>query len=346
METEPLYSKRAYRDVLGLAPRATWAARALFWFSAAVFGICAILGAVVFGFYFANVGSFIRTVTGVGPTNGEVTGVGGLGISVVPNVPGSVLTFNNDGVVTISSVTPDATGDLAIVGGNGVSVVPSPNTLTINSDGVTSLTAGYGLDGSSLTGDITLDHEITKAIVALPQNDPNGAMVAYMHAFGIAIPAVENTWRMGAIPGFFPTLLPGVEPGDDGQGNGGVTWTVPAIGRYDFNVHCVVAPSAREVGDHQSFTMAINLGATTVNPNLSGFIPQGGSTSLDISSSSPLGPTFPLRMSVSGSVQAGCTGCSVAVGNALTVHIRQDHFGVGAAVTFMVACRIQVSRSV
>jgi len=338
--------RKLLREELGLAPHATAEGRWAFWASYVFLFLLAFVGlAAIIWFGVARSG-FVQTINGVPPTGGEVTQIGGLGISVVPNIPGSVLTIKNDGVLTLSSVTPDAAGDVAIVGGTAISVVPSANTLTLNNDGVTSLTGGYGMEVSSATGDITVDHEITKAVVLFPQNDPNGAMVAYVHAFGIAIPAVENTWRMGAIPGFFPILLPGAEPGDDGQGNGVTTWTVPAVGRYDFNVHCVVQPSAREVGDHQSFTMAINLGATTVNPNLSGFIPQGGSTSLDISSSSPLGPAFPLRMSVSGSVQAGCTGCSVAVGNALTVHIRQDHFGAGGAVTFMAACRIQVSRTV
>ena len=307
--------------------------------------ILAILGTTGFILHLVHRSEYVRTISGVSPTGGEVTAVGGNFITVVPNPTTSQLILHSTGVGTINGIAPGPSGEITIVGGTAIDAVTDGvgKTITLNNAGVTSLTPQAGVYQDQTTGDVNIYHYLTMQSL-LPFGDPNGPQVSYLHAFGIAMPVAENTWRMGFMPGFFPLLLPGVVPGDDGQGNGGFTWTVPAAGQYAFNVHCVVMPSAIHPGDHQSFTMAINLGATTANPNLSGFIPSGGSTSLDISSNSSLSSTFPLRMSVSGNVHAGCTGCPVLVGDALTVHVRHDHSGAGGAVTFQTGCKIQVSR--
>jgi hypothetical protein len=336
---------RNYKNVgAGIGERMSPPAKVAFWVAAGIVAVAAIVALGFGGAYMASRSSYIQTLSGVGPTNGEVTAVAGNFISVVPNPVTSQVLIHNTGVGTINGMTP-LNGEITLVGGTAVSVVNDnvAKTVTFNNDGVTSLAAQDGVAVDAATGAVTVSHVLTTETL-LPFGDPLGPQVSYIHAMGIAIPALENTWRMGAFPGFFPILLPGVVPGDDGQGNGGVTWTVPAVGQYAVNAHCVVQPSAIVAGDHQSFTMALNLGAATANPNLSGFIPFGGSDSLDISSASALGPMFPLRMSVSTNFHAGCTGCPVLVGDALTVHIRHDHFGAGPAVTFQAACKIQVSR--
>jgi hypothetical protein len=243
--------------------------------------IFAILGLAGFIHYLVDKSNIVRTLSGVSPTDGEITAAAGSGVAITPNLGTSTVEF---------------------------------------------------------------DHILTRDTL-LPFGDPAGPQVSYFHITGLIFPITENSWRMGLFPGFFPVFLPGVVPGDGGQGNNFINWRVPAVGQYSINAYCIVYPSARRSGDHQSFTMMLNLGATTADPTISGFIPQGGAASLDISSSTTSGPSFPLRMSVSANIHAGCPGCPVSVNDRLTVHIRQDHVGGGGAVTFATACRIQVTRN-
>lgn len=294
--------------------------------------LLAVTGIAIAAFVIALVvnGSAVKTISGVPPNDdGEVTGVAGAGISITPDGVNNQLTIANTGV-------------LSTIAGSGISVSSATGDVTIGNTGVLSALAGAGLNVDMATGDVTYDHVLTTQTL-LAESDPNGPQVGYTHAFGFLVPIVENTWRMGFIPGFFPVLLPGSNPGDDGQGNGVVTWTVPSPGQYAIMAYCLVNPDFIRADDQQSFTMALSLGATTVNP-FSGYVPQGGSTSLDISSGTTDIPAFPLRMNVAATIHAGCTGCIVQTGDALTIHIRQDHNGGGGAVTFSTFCRMKVSR--
>lgn len=201
-------------------------------------------------------------------------------------------------------------------------------------------TAGVGI---SVNGS-QVSHLLTQQTL-LPFGDPYGPQVSYVHAFGQMNPAVVNDWRMGPADGFDPGLVPGVVPGDDGQGNLGMNWTVPTIGEYTFYVDCDIIPSEYVEIEHQSFSMAFNLGATTVDPNDSGFIPAGGISSIDLTSGTSSMPLTPLRISASGSVHAGCDGCPVDVGARLSVHMIQNWMSEIPSPTFETTCNIQVVRS-
>jgi len=358
--------------------------RGWFWVSYIAIAVMAALGLAAFIWYAVTAGNYIQTLSGVGPTGGEVTAVAGLGISILTNPAASSLTINNDGILTNTGVGPDAAGAIALIGGQGMTVTPNAGTheitlattailtisnvpptaggevtlnggtaigvvpnaggneITINNEGVTSLTAQEGIVGSGTTGDITIYNELVHNAL-LPFGDPNGPEVSYIVAMGFAIP--ENTWVTGLIPGFSPILLPGVSPGDGGVGNGGIIWTVPSVGEYHFSAGCAVFPSAIRADDYQGVSLAINLGGSTVDPSVSGYIPYGASMTMDMSAGGTNQPLVFRRFSVSGIVHAGCVGCPVNVGDALSIHIRQDHTGAGGAVTMSAVCRIQVAKS-
>jgi len=342
------------------------------------------LGLAAFIWFAVMSGKYVQTISGVGPTGGEVTEIGGLGISILTNPASSSLTINNDGILTNTGVGPDAAGAIALIAGQGMTVTPNAgaheitlattgiltisgvpptaggevtlnagtaigvvpniggNEITINNLGVTSLTAQEGIVGSGTTGDITIYNELVHNAL-LPFGDPNGPEVSYIVAMGFAIP--ENTWVTGLVPGFSSILLPGVAPGDGGVGNAVIQWTVPSVGEYHFSAGCAVFPSDIRANDYQGVTLAINVGGSTVDPMLSGFVPYGGSMTMDMSAGGTEQPLAFRRFSVSGIVHAGCVGCPVNVGDALSIHIRQDHTGAGGAVTMSAVCRIQVAKS-
>jgi len=454
---------RIGQEVGGLAPTASPGGRIAFWIFFGVIGVMAVFGVSAFIWYAVGSGAYVKTITGVPSKGGEITQVGGTGITIDPDIPAGLLTIKNDGVVTISgvssdsagaltlastqgiTVTPDAGsntvnlkndgvitvsgasptsgGELTLVGGQGTTVVPgvnqvtinndgiltlsgvsptaggevslaggagitispSPGTnmvginnigvltisgvgpsgsgevsvnsgtgitvtpdalnnlMTVNNDGVLSLTPSYGMATSGTTGHISIERGIDSITLSLPNTDPSGGDISYFHQFGSLTPIAENTWRMGVNTGFYPFLLPGPVAGDGGQGNTGTQWIVPADGRYSVSIHCLFGINTITVNDYHAIHAALNLGATTVDPEASGWIPPGGFGMVHLSTGTLSGGSAIPKI-VLGSTFQACPTCIVNTGDVLTVHMMHEHYGVGPAAVAIADCRIHVSR--
>ena len=209
-------------------------------------------------------------------------------------------------VRTINGVGPAAEGEVTLTAGDFVTITPdtATNSILISSTGQTTLT--------EQSQDLT-------------ESDANGPEVAY-HITMTAVP--ENTWRVTTSAAFPGAFVPGIETGDGGQGNvAGTAWTAPSVGEYAFNAHCAVTPSAYIPQDYMSSTMAISLGATSVDPT-TGRIPPGGRSTLDLSvgSNGATGPPVASVMTTSAVVHV-CPTCLVVVGDSVTLHTRLDHVG-------------------
>jgi len=249
-------------------------------------------------------------------------------IAVLLGIAGVALAFGLTYGLTvryINGVGPDD-GSVTLVGGTGILIVPDTATssITVINTGIVGGTPGAGLSTTIEEGVSSLGVTLVEQSL-LTESDPNGPQVQYE----ITMPGVpQNTWRVttsGAFPGAF---VPGVIAGDGGQGNvGGTAWTAPAVGEYAFNAYCSVVPSAYIPNDYMSASMALSLGATTVDPT-TGTIPAGGRSSLDLSvgSNGAVGPAVPSALSVSAHVHV-CPTCLVTVGQSVLLHTRLDHVG-------------------
>ena len=459
------YQARVGQEMGGLAPRATGASRTVFWVIIAVIGVFAALGFAGFIWYAVGQSGFVRTITGVPAKGGEITEIGGTGISIDANIPAGILTIKNDGVVTVSGVSSDAagaltlsssqgitvtpapgsntidlkndgiitlsgssptsTGELTLIGGLGTNIVPGVNQVTVNSeailavsgvgptaggditlaagqgvsvtpspgtntitvansgvltistvsptaagelniaggtgitavpvplsnsvvldnDGVLSLTPLYEMTTSATTGAINIYRQRDYDTIARAYNDPLGADIDYQINFGGMTPIAENVWRMGVNVGFYPYLLPGPISGEDGQGNTGSQWIVPATGRYAVNLHCEVQITSITAGDFHRIHGVLTLGSTTLNPSASGYIPPGASTSTDLSTAT-LGPGIVNpRFSLNAMFQA-CPTCLIHTGDVLAFHFLHEHAGIGPAAVASLDCRLHVARTI
>ncbi len=289
--------------------------------------------------------SFNASTGVVGATNTGVTSaVAGAGISV-SGATGAV-TFTNAGVralsVSGSGLTVNAsTGSVAIA----TSAVLTVNSLSPTAGNIV-VTGADGLVATSVGNTVTLADELSTQ-TTLNHDDALGPQVGYEVAIGFFTPVPENTWQSGVVAGFPVPYFPGAM-GDGGQGGtgGGTWWIVPALGSYTITADCEVTPSALRADDHQSVSVALAFGAVDADPMLGGFIPFGGYATLDFSggTNAATAPALARRLSFSTSFHAGCTGCPVALSDALTVHAYPAHTGIGAAVTADVYCRLQIER--
>lgn len=216
-------------------------------------------------------------------------------------------------------------GDIGLIDGTCILTTADPVLNTITIENTCSNTGGNNIVVTTV-GTTTTITDLLASQTALTESDALGPQVAY----DININTVpDNTWRVITGAGFPGTFSPGIVAGDGGQGNvAGTSWVAPADGVYAFNAHCTVAPSAYVPDDYQSASMALSLGATTVDPT-SGVIPAGGRSSLDLSvgKNGAAGPAVPSALSVSGTVHV-CPTCLVATGTAALLHARIDHAGV------------------
>lgn len=221
-------------------------------------------------------------------------------------------------------------GDVGLVDGTCIltSVDTVGNTITIEN---TCTNTGGNNILVTTAGTTTTIIDVLASQTALTESDPLGPQVGY----DINIDTVpDNTWRVTTGAGFPGTFAPGVVAGDGGQGNvGGTSWVAPSDGVYSFNAHCTVVPSAYIPNDYQSASIALSLGATTVDPT-TGTIPAGGRSSLDLSvgKNGAGGPAAVLSaLSVSGTVHV-CPTCVVNTGEAVLLHTRIDHTGAAGPV--------------
>lgn len=335
------YSRRA-KIGDGIGAEFSSAGKTLYWIGYGLLAIFAILGFTAFILHLTQRSQYARTISGVNPIAGEVSLIGGDFISIVPNPVTSQIFVHGTGVGTINGMTPPLNGAITIAGGTAIGIVntPATGTVTVNNEGATSLIAGTGITVSSATGDITV-HDTLDLESTLPSDDVTSPHMVYVHMFAPAQP--ENVWSVGFGGIFLPFFIPGIVPGDGGQGNGVIGWSVPAVGQYQVSAECAFFISATEATDYNSIWMAINLGATTSDPTISGYIPPGGFTQTDASTPFPTG-VLTIYGSISASFHAGCTGCAVPLGALLTIHGQLIRAGPGAAKTFSAACRVSVSR--
>jgi hypothetical protein len=218
---------------------------------------------------------------------------------------------------TISGVAA-VDGNIAVSGGAGVTTVPNTGT-----------------------GTITIDNNNVRDTL-LPYDDPMSTRSAYY----VEIVGPENTWLMGNGPGFIPFLLPGVYPGNDGQGNGGITWTVPAPGQYSIHATCSnIFGGSLTTGDNYQYEMVLQLNADMITPNTgTGWEPFGGRDTSVVPSGGGSIVSVNGATTATASFQAGCTGCPANVGDPLTIHLRMNHLGGGSAVSTYSYCYIAVTR--
>ena len=242
--------------------------------------------------------------------------------------------YHGDIVRNISGVPPGEDGSVNLLAGAYISVTPDvlSNSITIASTGVETVVAGAGITATTETGVTTVSTTLVDQGL-LTESDALGPQVAYQITM-TAVPA--NEWRVTTSAAFPGVFVPGIEVGDGGQGNvGGTAWTAPAVGEYAFNVDCLVTPSAYIPEDYMSASIAISLGATTVNP-ATGRIPPGGRSTLDLSvgSNGASGPSTKKKrggpMPVTSAMTASavvhvCPTCLVQVGQSVTLHTRLDY---------------------
>lgn len=158
------------KDVNEVVPRWSWFQwLAVVGLAIAVPALGFALSSFVLTFVFN--GQNIKTLTGVPPkAGGEVTGIAGAGISIVPDIPASELTIVNTGVlsnvagtgISVSAATGDVTvtntGVVSLVAGPAVSVSAATGTVTVSNTGVRSAIAGTGVGVSGATGDVTFSN--------------------------------------------------------------------------------------------------------------------------------------------------------------------------------------------
>jgi hypothetical protein len=320
-----------------------------------VLSVLSVLGLT--GFILSIVWHDTATVTSLNTLEGAITLAAGPGIDIVPTAITETLTIDNTGIlsnvggtcIAVSTLTGVSTisSSCTNAAGPGISLVTVGNQTTISNTGILSNVAGTCISVGTVAGVSTISDTCTSTegagivlttvgtettisdyIVSqsgLPESSPLGPQVAY----GITIAAIDNAWRVttsGAFPG---TFVPGVVAGDGGQGNvGGTAWTAPANGVYTFDAYCSVTPSAYVPNDYQSASIALSLGATTVDPT-TGVIPGGGRSTLDLSvgSNGAAGPAVPSALSIRSTVHV-CPTCLVNVGKSLHLHGRLDHAGI------------------
>lgn len=316
----------------------------------------AATGAVVV----TNAGVLSVAVTGAGLSVNASTGATSFANTGVTSVvAGTAISVSGaTGAVTINNIGVTA---FAVTGGGGTAnastgsvLLTLPNSVrTINTLAPTSpagdftVAATDGLSATSTGTSVTLADVLTTQTALAPSN-ANGPTVSYEVAIGFFTTMPENTWRVGPVAGFTNPWFPGAM-GDGGQGNtaGGTGWQVPAVGMYTITADCELVPLLVVANDHQSFTVVLALAAITEDPLGGGsIIPAGGYATLDISAGTngATAPAYTRRLAFSTTFHAGCTGCAIAVADALTVHARMDHTGIGAATTADVYCRLQVAR--
>jgi hypothetical protein len=280
------------------------------------------------------------------------------GTAIVVGTVGNVATISSPALLTING-NAGVANNFQVVGGTGIAVatvlnvatLSTPALLTINGNaGVANdfqFAAGNGLSIATVANTATYSDSLADA-TQLDNSDPLGPVVNYEVAIGFFVPVVENAgWRTGVVPGFPMPFVPGSV--DDGQGNtgGGTGWAVPAVGTYHVNVDCEVIPGAIAVNDMQVVSAAFTLAAQSEDPLFLAILPAGAYTSLDISggTNANVALAVPRRLSLSGTFQAGCTGCLVQVGDALTLHMSMERAGALPGPYDMNGyCKVQVAR--
>jgi hypothetical protein len=288
------------------------------------------------------IASALHTIT---LSNGGVTQAGaGFGIAV------SAITGN----ITISN-----TGVLGLVAGSGISVNASVGVVSIGNSGVLTIngaapvggnmvvTGGAGNTVTTVGETISVANTISSQ-TALARPNAQSPSVTYAVSIGSITAVPVATWRIGPDVGAPPNpWFPGSV--DTGYGDAsGVAWAVPfgSVGLFSVTLNCEITPNTIATNDAQLATVALSLGSNTEDPFASGVIPAGGYQTLPLAGGTNSGTPLPLptQLSLSTIFQAGCSGCTVLAGDALTVHARLDHSGTGPGpYTMTVLCSMTVA---
>lgn len=288
--------------------------------------------------------SVVSAASTITLANGGVTqAIAGTGIGVSAAV-GNV-TFSNTGVTSVSA-------------GLGIGVTNTTGALTVNNTGVITVNgasavlgnivvdAGAGVTVSTVGEVITIADTIS-AQTGFARPDPNSPTVSYTITIGTTTAVPINTWRIGPAVGFPNPWFPGST--DDGYGNQvGVAWAVPfgSVGLFAVSVNCEISPNVIAVDDMQTASIALCMGAISEDPFAGGIVLNGGYATLPLAGGANSGtaPALPRQLSVNAIFQAGCSGCPVQGGDALTLHARMDHTGTGVGPYTMTAfCTMTVS---
>ena len=299
------------------------------------------------------------TVTSAGSTvtftNGGVTqAIAGSGIGV--SAPTGPVTFSNTGVLSVTIVgtglsTNASTGALALANtgvlsltaGSGIGLNASTGAIIVSNSGVLTINSaapisgnmvvaqGAGTTVTTATNTVTVADTISVQ-TALAKSNALAPTVSYAINIGSTTAVPVNTWRIGPAVGAPPNpWSPGSS--DAGYGNvAGTSWAVPSasVGIFTASINCDFIPNTIAVNDLQTASIALSFGATTEDP-ASGTIPSGGYQTIRLAGGTNSGTpaALPPQLSLSATFQAGCTGCPIAAGEALTVHARTDHTGTG-----------------
>ena len=260
----------------------------------------------------------------------------GAGISVTGTY---YKTISNTGVLSLTctgagmNCTGGTTGNVAI----GTSAILTVNGLTPDSNGDTTLSGYYGLivdNGPGPHGN-QVWHELTRRN-ALPPYDPDNSVLEYV---ALILNVSANTWRQHITPGFNPTFIPGLFPGDGGAGNvGGMAWQPVYEGLYTLNIMLEYSINI-DPQSHQSVTGVVCFDCVDENP-FNGFVPiAGGVQSQDVNTgtnavngTTVFAPYNSVRfMSFTVTFEV-CSLCDVTIGSVLTLHTYHSHTKTNATV--------------
>jgi hypothetical protein len=294
------------------------------------------------------------TITNAGVRS--VTSLPGSGITVTPaNGTGTVQLFNA-GVTGLTAGTgitlSGTTGNITVTSAINLSSL-SINSVpfTVGGNAIIAAADGLGISTGVPANGNTLFHTITRQ-TALPKGDSQGTVMGYTGstlAFVSTGPAPYSMiWYVPNIVGAFDgNIFPGALPGEGGQGNiNGTMWRVPATGTYVIDSWCslVKLPSSpipnNNIENIDRAFMTISFNANTTDP-ASGFTEMRWLTTTVLPA---LTFSLPTVLSSSVTVQAGCPGCNVQVGNLLMLHFSLVR--PIASSLYIGTCEMQIARVV
>jgi hypothetical protein len=310
----------------------------------------------------------INGLSASAPTQNIVIAVTSPGLSIAS--AGSTITLTNGGVTqavagtgigvsaAVGNVTFSNTGVLSVGAGLGIAVTNTTGALTASNTGVVTVNgasavlgdividAGPGITVTTLAQVVTVADTISTE-TTYPKTNSSSPTVSYTILIGTATAVPVNTWRIGPAVGFPNPWFPG--SADDGYGNQvGVAWAVPfgSVGLFAVSVNCEISPNVIAIRDMQTASIALCMGAISEDPFAGGIVLNGGYATLSLAGGANSGtaPALPRQLSVNAIFQAGCSGCPVQGGDALTLHARMDHTGTGVGPYTMTAfCTMTVS---
>jgi hypothetical protein len=211
---------------------------------------------------------------------------------------------NNSSFLRNINGMPPADGTINLMAGDGLSLEQDYNTTTIK----------------------VVDNNVRDALRA--PDDPNSTSMNYY----ALISGPSDEWLVGDHdylgPGFFPDFVPGIYPGEDGQGNQNSRWVVPAPGEYRIFSSCYnIMYGTMTAGDQYIFEHAVAFNANSVYPSSGTAVqPWNPQASQQLTSGPNSAVVHTATTSITSGFIAGCPGCDIQVGDVLSIHVFLRHF--------------------